>query len=120
MTAVEDLLSEAQLQRQCITWFRYNFPKRKKLLHMNFNNPRNKIQGKRLKDQGMIAGVADLEYNVKGKTYFLEAKTTKGRQSTKQKEFQEAIEADGFDYFIFRTFSEFVEIIESIHRKLGI
>lgn len=105
---------EQRIQQACIKWYEYSYPKLRHCLHSNNNNAKNKTQGAIWKSMGMLAGVSDLEYNRDGKTYFIEIKTEKGRQSAYQKEFQEKITNEGFEYFIIRSLDEFIELIQSI------
>jgi len=60
------------------------------------------------KATGMMAGVADLIIlTPNARTIFVEMKTEKGKQSDKQKEFEQSVKEKGFDYFVCRTFDEF-------------
>ena len=49
---------------------------------------------------------------------FLELKSTKGRQTPEQKEFQEMVEAQGCGYRIIRSLEELQEIIPITERRL--
>ena len=55
-------VTELRLQASCFQWHWNKFPEERGRLFMIHNNPRNKIDGNRLKAAGMVAGVADLEY----------------------------------------------------------
>ena len=78
------------------------------------NQQQRAIQGRRLKAEGLVAGVADLFLSIPSGQYhglYLEAKTEKGRQSDSQKAFEASVLAAGFGYAIFRSESEFIKIV---------
>lgn len=64
---------------------------------------RDAITGKRLKCEGVLAGVPDLVIVGKGEVFFVEIKTPTGKQSDSQKEFQREVEARGFKYLLWRS-----------------
>ena len=52
---------ESKIQIACVNWFRYQYPKYKKLLFSVPNGgARNSITGAILKMEGALAGVSDL------------------------------------------------------------
>ncbi len=54
-----------------------------------------------------VPGLSDLTlYADKGKTIFIEVKTSTGRQSEQQKRFQQAVENLGYEYIIIRDLEE--------------
>lgn len=70
---------------------------------------RNPLQGRILKSEGVIAGVADLIVfsKIKKNTlYFFELKTSTGKQSNAQYNFQKTIEQYGFFYKIIKNLDE--------------
>lgn len=80
---------------------------------MVHNNPKNALDGARLKAAGMIAGVGDMCYLREGKTpLFLEFKTPTGKQSKKQIWFEGVCKKIGVGYEIVRSFEEFKEILQ--------
>ena len=106
---------EAQLQTMCVTWFRYQYPKLTPVLVAIPNGgSRNIIEATNLKRQGIIAGVADLILFVANKDFHglcIEMKYDKGKQSEHQKQWQEAIEKQGYKYIVCRSFDSFCEEI---------
>lgn len=48
-----------------------------------------------------------------GKAVFIEFKTHSGRQSRSQIEFETAVVNNGNDYFIVRTFDDFVSLVKA-------
>lgn len=115
---------ESKIQIACITWFDYSYPKLKlNLFSIPNGGKRSKFAGGIQKAEGMRSGVADLflavpkigeevhlpqEFN----GVFIEMKTAKGTQKDTQKEFQKAVEAQGYKYVICRSFDEFKIAIE--------
>lgn len=63
---------------------------------------------------GLVAGVSDTIFLWRGKAHLIEFKTPTGRQSAKQKEWQEKAEAQGFSYHIVRSLEDFKQLIEGI------
>ena len=103
---------EGDIQKGCVEWFRFQYPKIAKLLFAVPNGAkRTKIQGKNLKREGMVAGVADLILLIPSKGHnslCLEMKNgKKGRQQQNQKEWQEVAEKYGNKYVVLRSFDEF-------------
>lgn len=111
---------ESKIQIACIKWFDYSYPKLKlNLFSIPNGGKRSKLAGGIQKAEGMRAGVADLFLavpkiisNIICHGLFIEMKTTKGTQKDTQKEFQKAVEAQGYKYVICRSFDEFKIIIE--------
>lgn len=106
--------SENKIQAECFQWSYNELPQTRGLICYNHNNSRNKIDGMQNKALGLIKGRSDMTFYWKGKAYFLECKTENGFQSTEQKEWQNTVERNGFEYFIFRSLDEFKEIINEI------
>lgn len=65
-----------------------------------------------------IPGEADLTlFQNGGKTVFIETKTPAGRQSKKQKHFQNVVERRGFEYIIMRSVGDAVKYIEKVKNE---
>ena len=69
-----------------------------------------------LSKMGWVKGCSDLEYNYDGKTYFIELKTPKGKQSKEQKDFQSTLEKQGFEYHLIRDLDSFINLIDKINK----
>jgi len=114
---------EYQLQKTCITWFRFQYPRLRMALFAipNSNDMsalnRSKaaqVMGK-LKCSGLVPGVADLFFAVPSSGrhgLFIEMKAPRGRQSVSQKEFEKAALQNGYGYTIVDNFEQFQETIE--------
>lgn len=107
---------EHQLQCSCVQWFRLAYPH---YAHCLFAVPngakRDKIIGKRLREEGVLAGVADLillKSNSAHGALLIEMKTPKGRLSDVQKLWSKKIMANGYKYIVCRSFDEFRQSVE--------
>lgn len=107
--------TEDKIQQEIVMWYRNTYC-------LKNHNPRNLIfsvpnDSKDAKEQmrkiatGLYAGVSDLIIIHFGKVLFVEVKNDKGRQSDKQKDFQQLIEAQGFKYYLVRSLEELKQII---------
>ena len=67
---------------------------------------RSAASGRRMKLEGMLAGVSDLTIHLYNKTVFVEIKKPTGTLSKSQKEFKKNVEALGFEYIIWRSLSQ--------------
>lgn len=116
---------EHRLQSACVKWFRYQYPNE---LIFAVPNGGKREQKKvrtskgwvtysptavKLKEEGAMAGVADLIIVSHKGVLFVEMKTLKGRQSDTQKEFQKKVEGLGYIYIICKTFEQFVSKIKT-------
>lgn len=117
-------ISEARLQQECFLWHWNTRPSERRTLFCTFSNAPNVIIQAQLRGMGLIKGSSDLFYlkRVSGgnnigeslwRVFCLECKIDSGRQSPDQKKYQERVEAMGWTYKIFRSLSEFKNIIES-------
>lgn len=106
---------EHGLQTRCVRWYRLTFPN---MVHNLFAVPnggyRTKTTAANMKAEGQLSGVSDLILlKRKGKcgALLLEAKIKGNYQSDNQREWQRRIEADGYEYRVFHTLEEFIEIV---------
>ena len=108
---------ESHLQQACVRWFRYQYPQHAQLLIAVPNGVRTSAtQGRILKAEGMLAGVADLLLLLPRHGYgclCIEMKTDKGRQSDSQKQWQQATEQAPNKYVVCRDFYDFKQQIET-------
>lgn len=102
---------EHKLQSACVRWYRIQYPKMK---HNLFSVPnggkRDAATAAKLKDEGALAGVADLILLKSNRFYgalLIEMKTPEGRQSESQKDWQQKITNDGYKYVVVRSFEDF-------------
>ena len=107
---------ELRIQSACVRWFRLQYPKMK---HNLFSVPnggkRDAVTGAKLKEEGALAGVADLILLKSNRFYgalLIEMKTPKGSQSDSQKEWESKITQDGYKYVIIRSLDEFRKVVK--------
>ena len=110
-------LSESQIQHDCLTWFRLQYPNLALLLFAVPNGCRRDAKtGARMRYEGVIKGVADLMLLIPKKGYAslcIEMKTPKGVQSKFQKEWQREAEKYRNKYVVCRSLQEFIYEVNS-------
>lgn len=114
---------ESKLQIAFVRWFRMQYPKYRKLLFSSLNGVRLKGTPEqrartwnRLKEEGAVTGVADLFLSVPSGDLaglYIEMKTTRGKQSAAQKEFEADVLEAGYGYAMPREFEECVNIVQN-------
>lgn len=108
---------ESHLQRNCLQWFRLQYPHLRLLLFAVPNGgARNKREAGIMKAEGVTAGVADVILLKPSGGYAslcIEFKTEDGRQQPTQKEWQTAVEEAGNKYVVVRSFDGFKEEVET-------
>ena len=106
---------EDHIQSECVKWFRYQYPKFRKLLfHVPNGGKRNKITAAIFKAMGVVPGVSDLILLVSRHGYgslCIEMKTPKGDQSPDQQEWEKDVTAAGNKYDLCRSFDEFEKTV---------
>lgn len=102
---------EHKLQSACVRWYRLQYPKmRHNLFSVPNGGKRDAATAAKLKDEGALAGVADLILLKSNRFYgalLIEMKTPEGRQSESQKDWQQKITNDGYKYVVVRSFEDF-------------
>lgn len=116
MIEIKDIKeSESHIQKRCVAWFRWKYPKLKPVFFAVPNGgARNKWTAKIMKDEGVQAGVADLILQVPRKGFAslaIEMKTPKGKQSQSQKEYEAVATAMRNKYVVCRSFEDFQKAI---------
>ena len=113
--------AESKIQQQIVMWYRNTYCTIK-------NNPRHLIfsvpnEGKDIKEQlakratGMLSGVSDLIVVRPDEVLFIECKDAKGKQREQQKNFQNTVDALGFEYHVVRSLEEFKKIIHAKEKE---
>ena len=115
---------ESAIQKNCVTWFRLQYPSIGRLLFAVPNGgARNAREAAIMKGEGVTAGVSDLillygagEYNA----LCIEFKTPgkSSRQTPIQKEWQALAEAHGNKYVVCRSLEDFQQIIQAYIPRL--
>lgn len=100
--------SENRLQSDIFIWHWNTYPNHRGRLFLVNNNPRNAIDGNRLKAMGMVAGVSDMILlRPERPPLCIELKTEVGRQGERQKWWQSVAESTGAEYVLIRSLEEF-------------
>lgn len=106
---------EHKLQVSMVNWFRLQYPSmRHNLFAVPNGGRRDAATGRRLKDEGVLAGVSDLILLKSNQHYgalLIETKTKKGTQRESQKEWESKITADGYKYVVIRSLDEFIKAV---------
>lgn len=108
--------NESRLQQAAKRWFDIMHPDLAPLLFAVPNGGRRgKIEAAIMKAEGVVAGVADMILLTPCGGFSalcLEFKTGIGRQTDRQKAWQQAAEQHGNKYVVVRSFEEFTEAVE--------
>ena len=115
---------EHNIQCACVRWFNLQWPQYRGLLFAIPNGgARSKATAGKLKAEGVVPGVADLillvptKYRVNAyleaifPALCIEMKTSNGRQSPEQKEWQAKVERQGYRYAVCRSLDEFMAVV---------
>lgn len=107
--------NESKIQIDCVTWFRLQYPRLKKLLFSIPNGYQTSASQARIaKAEGLTAGVSDLILlfpSAHHHALCIEMKTKTGRQQPSQKEWQQQVEWAGYKYVVCHSFDEFRQAI---------
>ena len=113
---------ESQLQRQCVAWFRMQYPKHAKLLFAVPNGGgRSRVEAAIMKAEGVVAGVSDLILLEPRGGYGclcieMKREDKSSRQSAIQKEWQAATEEAGNRYVVVRSLEIFQAVVNEYMR----
>ena len=116
---------EDNLQKACLKWFDLQFPdlyyslyhvpnQRKNNLRQGRNGQWYNPEGSKLKQMGVRPGISDLVFSYQGVTSYIELKSKSGSQTPDQKEFQDHITQQGFEYYIIDSFEDFQSLIRTL------
>lgn len=108
-------LTESQIQKECVAWFRRTYPNIEQLFFAVPNGgARNAWTAKIMKDEGVRSGVADLILQVPIGGYAslcIEMKTPKGKQSKRQKEYERKAKEMKNKYVVCHSLEEFQKTV---------
>lgn len=107
--------TEGKIQAECFQWFYNSFPHLRGLLyHVPNGEKRDKITASLLKAKGVVAGVPDLCFHFRARTYFIEMKKPGGALSESQVKIHEQLDRQGFIVWIVETLEDFQRLLISI------
>lgn len=116
-------LTESQIQQSCIRWFQFTHPQLWRdgvLFHVANERKCTQWQGKKLKLEGVVKGVADLCLSVSRHGFnalYIEMKKPGNYQSKEQKEWQSGVEKHGNKYVVCKSLEEFEKLITEYLRE---
>lgn len=106
---------EHQIQSACVKWYRLKYPKmRHNLFAVPNGGRRDGLTGAKLKEEGVLSGVADLILLKSNRFYgalLIEMKTKKGTQKDSQIEWERKITQDGYKYVVCRSVDDFMKVV---------
>lgn len=108
---------EHRIQCACVRWFALQYPQYHGLLFAVPNGGgRSKIEAGKLKAEGVVAGVSDLILLKPNRNYHalcIEMKKpgSAGRQSDRQKAWQQKVTDAGYLYVVCRSVEEFMTVV---------
>lgn len=109
-------LTESQIQKQCVEWFRKTYPSIEPLFFAVPNGgARNAWTAKIMRDEGVRSGVADLILQVPIGGYAslaIEMKTPVGKQSQSQKAYEKLAKKMKNKYVVCHSLEEFQRVIK--------
>lgn len=102
---------EGMLQKECVRWFRYQYPLYKiHLFAVPNGGTRNKKEAAEMKRQGVTAGVSDLFLAVPNKEFsgfFIEMKYGYNKATAEQLVFGNSMKIAGYHFSVIYTFDDF-------------
>lgn len=107
--------NESKLQRDCIKWFRCQYPKLM-LFSIPNGGKRGKIEAMIMKGEGVVSGVADLmllKSNYKFHGLFIEMKYGKNKQTDLQLSFEKYCKENNYEYIVCKSIDEFIKQIKT-------
>ena len=109
---------EHRIQRSCVRWFNLKHQSLKgRLFAVPNGGKRDARTAAKLKEEGVVAGVADLILLVPNRFYgalLIEMKTTSGRQSTSQKEWERIVTDKGeYKYVVCHSLDDFINEVDN-------
>jgi hypothetical protein len=101
--------TEHEIQKSIVRYFKREYPE---YIIFSTNNEAC-YRSSYFLESGVLQGVSDLVIVLPNKVLFVELKTTQGRQSKSQKEFETKINSLGYDYHVIRSLDDFKELIKN-------
>lgn len=110
--------TENKIQQEIYLYFKLNYclPKHENrcMIFSVPNDSSNAVEQQRKVNTGLLAGVSDLIVLIRSEIYFFEIKTLTGKQSDKQKDFENRVNLLGHKYYLVRSLEDFKNILQLI------
>ena len=114
----KNMKSEIALMQAMYMAFWNNYPELRGLLFRVENErKRSRFRQQEAKSTGIVSGVSDFVFFYRGSAWAIEVKRPGGKQSEKQRKWQELVESQGIRYYIVESVEEFEEVVEEILKK---
>jgi len=110
-------ISEDKLQADCFQWFHNTYTHLRGLLyHVPNGEKRDKITANLLKAKGVVAGIPDLVFHYRARTYFFELKRPdgKGVLSKAQKDIHRQLDNQRFIVYVVDDYDTFRHLIQCV------
>ena len=116
---------EHNIQVACVNWFKYQFPqyvifavpnggkRQHRTVYRNGAPVTYSAVAQKLKDEGALAGVADLVIVANKRVIFIEMKAPKGKQQDTQKVFERSVTRLGHPYYLCHSLEEFMACVKN-------
>ena len=105
----ENFQKEAEIQTECVRWFRENYPD---YLIWSVPNEAAHSRWAKFSAMGALSGVADLTVVMPDRVVFVEMKDHKGEQRDSQKVFEGKVTDMGYSYYVCRSLEDFQSIFK--------
>ena len=108
--------TEAKIQSDCFIWFNNTYPHLRGLMyHVPNGEKRDPVTANKLKAMGVVAGIPDIVFHYRARTYFFEfKKSEKDTTSEAQKKIHKALDQQRFMVWIVYQQEQFKYLVESI------
>ena len=108
--------TEAKIQSECFIWFNNTYPHLRGLLyHVPNGEKRDPITANKLKAMGVVAGIPDLVFHYRARTYFFEFKKDENEKPSKDQErIHKALDLQRFIVWVVWNKETFEYLIDSI------
>lgn len=111
-------LSEHSIQTQIVQYLKWSNIECFAIPNGIFFNSASKNQTyayiNKLRKEGFREGCSDLVVLLKNRVIFIEIKSTTGKQSDKQKEFETKVKELGFEYYVWRDIDAAEEFVKGL------
>ena len=104
--------AENKVQQEIVQYFRKNYYGKGIIFSVPNERSGGYMAMKDLLQTGLLSGVSDLVIVLHNKVMFVELKNAKGKQSDKQKRFEEGVKKLNHEYHLVRSLEEFKEILK--------
>ena len=106
-------MAESNIQQNCFIWFHNNFTRLNLGVMFSVANE-STYNNRKFKNTGVLPGVSDTIVVLPDKVIFVEFKTSTGKQSEAQINFENKVTELGHEYILIRNLDEFKRYIGGI------